>query len=95
VTVRDNRRVRVTVAGRVQGVFFRAATQDKARSLGLAGCVRNLPDGRVELLAEGPDAAVCELIAWCRVGPRLARVDRFEVLEEEPTGEWAGFSVLL
>ena len=94
MTVRDLRRIRVTVAGRVQGVFFRAATQDMARSLGLAGWVRNLPDGRVELLAEGTDAAVSELLTWCRVGPRLARVDRCEVSEEQPTGDLVGFNVL-
>ena len=94
MTVRDLRRIRVTVSGRVQGVFFRAATQDKARSLGLAGWVRNLPDGRVELVAEGTDAAVSELLAWCRVGPRLARVDRCEVSEEQPSGDLVGFNVL-
>ncbi len=75
-------------------MFFRAATQDKARSLGLAGWVRNLPDGRVELLAEGTYDAVGELLAWCRVGPRLARVDRCEVSEEQPSGDLVGFNVL-
>lgn len=94
MTVRDLRRIRVTVAGRVQGVFFRAATQEKARSLGLAGWVRNLPDGRVELLAEGTNDVVGELLAWCRVGPKLARVDRCEVSEEQPTGDLVGFNVL-
>ena len=94
MTVRDLRRIRVTVAGRVQGVFFRAATQEKARSLGLAGWVRNLPDGRVELLAEGTDSEVGELLAWCRVGPKLARVDRCEVSEEHPSGDLVGFKVL-
>lgn len=56
--------IRCLVSGRVQGVFFRAFTRDKARSLGLVGRVRNLPDGRVEVLARGPGEAVDKLAHW-------------------------------
>ncbi len=62
------------VAGRVQGVWFRQSTLEQARSLGLVGWVRNLPDGRVECLACGPEAALEALRAWLHEGPPLARV---------------------
>lgn len=63
------------VAGRVQGVGFRAATVEEGRRLGLRGFARNLPDGRVEILAEGARPDVEALVAWSRRGPPLARVD--------------------
>lgn len=69
---------RLLVSGRVQGVGFRAATVDQARRLGLHGHARNLADGRVEVLAVGPDGAVAALAAWLRTGPSLARVDAVE-----------------
>ena len=81
------RRIHVLVSGRVQGVFYRATCADAARGLGLAGWVRNLPDGRVEGVFEGPDAAVGDMLVWCRRGPELARVDEVEVTDEVPTGE--------
>jgi acylphosphatase len=62
------------VSGRVQGVFFRAATQEQANRLGLTGWVRNLPDGCVELVACGEAAALSELEAWLWQGPPHARV---------------------
>ncbi len=71
-------RARVVVTGRVQGVGYRQQALDEAQRLGLTGWVRNLPDGRVEALAEGEKEAVEALLAWCRRGPRLARVDRIE-----------------
>jgi acylphosphatase len=66
--------VRVRVRGRVQGVFFRDSTRRRAESLGVAGWVCNLADGRVEVHAEGDAAAVEALIAWCRSGPSRAVV---------------------
>lgn len=78
------RRTRVVVSGRVQGVFFRGETQDLARRLGLAGWVRNRPDGCVEAVFEGPAAAVEEAVGWCRRGPAMARVDSAEVSDEQP-----------
>jgi len=66
---------RAFVSGRVQGVYFRASTRDRARELGVTGYARNLADGRVEVLACGPIAAVEQLCAWLRQGPPAARVD--------------------
>ncbi|HET7500134.1 MAG TPA: acylphosphatase [Kofleriaceae bacterium] len=66
--------MRAIVTGRVQGVSFRAFTVDEARGHGLTGWVRNLPDGSVELEAQGDDAAVAALLAWCAHGPPSARV---------------------
>lgn len=86
-------RVHIFVSGRVQGVFFRAHTRDLAYRLGLAGFVRNLPDGRVEVVAEGPEEKLEELIQFCRYGPPLAHVTGVEIRWEEPTGEFSGFSV--
>ena len=85
-------RARVVVGGRVQGVFFRARTRDKAASLSLAGWVRNVPDGTVEAVFEGPRAQVEHAIAWCGHGPPHAAVDSMDVTWEEPAGE-PGFSV--
>jgi acylphosphatase len=84
---------RFVVSGRVQGVGFRYFTQDTARREGVTGWVRNLPDGRVEALAEGDAEAVTRLERALRAGPRGARVDRLYVDDEDPTGKYATFSV--
>lgn len=94
MTTEPKRRVLIQVAGRVQGVFFRASTRDKAQSLGLGGWVRNLPNGDVELLAEGEAGAIARLLAWCHTGPKLARVDTCRINYQRPTGEFDRFSVL-
>jgi acylphosphatase len=86
------KRVRVHVSGDVQGVGFRWYTREQAMGAGLAGSVRNLPDGRVEAVFEGDADVVDRLVQWCRKGPGLARVDHVEVIEEEPTGE-SGFRI--
>jgi len=88
-----NERARCIVSGRVQGVFFRAFTQQVASSLGLRGWVRNLPDGRVEALFEGERAVVEEALAQCRRGPPAARVDAVDVAWEEGGGEPDGFRI--
>ncbi len=67
--------VRFLVSGRVQGVFFRASTRDEALRLGLAGSASNLPDGRVEVIASGSEAALSALERWLWRGPPSARVD--------------------
>jgi acylphosphatase len=77
-------RARVVVAGRVQGVWFRESTRRRAEELGLAGWVRNLSDGRVEALFEGPDDCVRAAIAFVKVGPPLARVREVVVVEQDP-----------
>jgi acylphosphatase len=86
------RRVRVRVGGSVQGIFYRTTCAEKARALGLAGWVRNLPDGSVEAAFEGSAEAVEAAIAWCRLGPRLAVVEAMEVMDEPPTGD-EGFRI--
>lgn len=83
---------RVRVHGRVQGVFFRKWTADKALSLGVSGWVRNRRDGSVELLAYGEDEAVEALIVACRTGPPAAKVERVEV-EVATAGSASGFRV--
>jgi acylphosphatase len=86
------RRVHVRVAGRVQGVFFRATCARRASDLGLAGWVRNAHDGTVEAVFEGRDEAVESMLAWCHDGPPGARVADVGVTEEAPTGD-QGFHV--
>lgn len=86
------RRARAVVEGRVQGVFFRDATRRRAQDLGVAGWVANRADGRVEVVVEGDPGAVERLLAWLRVGPPQAWVDKVEVSLETPTGE-SGFRV--
>jgi len=72
------------VSGRVQGVFFRAATEAAARRLGVTGWVRNLADGSVELVACGEVAKLSELERWLWQGPPRARVEQVRSLEAEP-----------
>jgi len=88
----DRVRRRALVAGRVQGVWFRESCRDAALAAGVAGWVRNLADGRVEVVLEGPPAAVDRVVAWCRRGPRRAHVDGVDVIDETPVGE-QGFRV--
>lgn len=79
--------VRCIVTGRVQGVFFRAATQQRAESLGLTGYARNLADGSVEVLACGQQAALSQLQDWLWQGPAAARVEQVaceSVTEDAP-----------
>jgi len=85
-------RRRVLVSGRVQGVFFRDSCRRQAVTVQVAGTVRNLPDGRVEAVFEGPPEAVERLVGWCRRGPRQAEVSGVEVVVEPPQG-LTGFSV--
>ena len=90
----DRLRLRIVVRGRVQGVGFRYATVTTARRLGLSGWARNMPDGNVEILTEGPSAAVHELLAWCQHGPPSARVTAVQHSEEPAEGAALGtFSV--
>jgi acylphosphatase len=85
-------RKRVIVHGRVQGVFFRDTTRRMAESRGVAGWVRNNPDGSVEAAFEGPAHAVDAMVRYVHEGPRGAGVDRVEVFDEEAEG-LTGFRV--
>jgi acylphosphatase len=85
-------RARVVVRGRVQGVFFRAEMQARARSLGAAGWARNERDGSVQAVFEGDRERVESMVGWCARGPTGARVDDVEVTWEQPEG-LSGFHV--
>lgn len=85
-------RRRVVVHGFVQGVFFRDTVRRAALGRGVAGWVRNTPDGTVEAVFEGESKAVERLVTLCHNGPRGARVDRVDVVDEAPEG-LTGFSV--
>ncbi len=74
------------VSGQVQGVGYRAFARKHALELGLAGYAENLPDGRVEVVAEGPEDALEHLLHFLRQGPRLSRVEDVDVLWSEPVG---------
>jgi len=87
------RRAHVWIRGRVQGVFFRAYTQDAAQRAGVAGWVRKLPDGSVEAVFEGDADNVEKMISWCHEGSPMGRVDRVEVMEEAYTGEFDGLTI--
>ena len=85
--------VTLRIRGRVQGVYYRGSAQDEAERLGVAGFVRNDPDGSVAAFAQGEDTAVDDFIAWCRRGPSGARVTSVDVHEESPR-EMKSFRVL-
>ena len=85
--------VRFLVGGKVQGVFFRASTRDRAQALRLRGFARNLPDGRVEVLAIGEDEAIEELAQWLHYGPTQARVDELERIEAGDEPDIGGFEI--
>jgi acylphosphatase len=84
--------VRCIVAGRVQGVYYRAATVEEAARLGLDGWVKNLPDGRVEVVAAGEPAAIAALVRWLWQGPPAARVAAVHI-EEWASSVPRGFAV--
>lgn len=89
LTVRKN----VVVYGLVQGVWFRGATRDMALSNGVAGWVRNLPDGSVEAVFEGSPDAVADAVTWCGHGPQRALVDTTDVTDQPPEG-LIGFDIV-
>jgi len=91
--VADMVRLRMTVRGRVQGVLFRQATANQANELGLTGWVKNLSDGGVEIVAEGPRRELEILAAWANEGPRMARVESVEEQWTEFQGGFDGFRV--
>ncbi|MEN6359724.1 MAG: acylphosphatase [Smithella sp.] len=87
------KRVHVYISGRVQGVCFRAMTQQTALNLKLTGWVRNMDDGRVEALLEGEDAAVDQMVVWCKTGPPAARVDDIDIIEKPYMGNLRSFNI--
>jgi acylphosphatase len=87
------KRVHIYVSGLVQGVYFRQNTLVKARELDLRGLVRNLPDGRVEVICEGKAEAIESLIAWCRKSPRGSHVESLDIEWEEFQDEFKDFQI--
>ena len=89
-----NRRAEILVKGLVQGVFFRHNTKKKADEFGLMGSVKNLRDGRVEIVCEGDEEEIKKLIAWSKHGPQGAIVEHVDVTWKEHTGELKEFRIL-
>ncbi len=88
-----SRRVHLIVVGRVQGVCFLDCTRSEARRLGLTGWVRNLPTGDVEILAEGPEEKLRDLVTWSRLGSPMAKVIDLSVAWEDAHDEFERFEV--
>ena len=88
----DRTRAHVFVSGTVQGVYYRANTRDTAREVSVDGWVRNLPDGRVEAVFEGPEETVESMVEWCHDGSPAAEVTEVDVEYEEPDSE-DGFEI--
>lgn len=86
-------RAHLIIEGRVQGVFYRATARSTAAGLGITGWVRNLPDGSVEAVAEGPERVVDKFVDWCRKGPPGAFVSNIRISRENPRGEFNDFEV--
>ena len=89
-----SKRVQLFIRGRVQGVFFRAATQREARRLGIGGWVKNRNDGSIEIVAEGEEESIKELVGWAQHGPTAARVENVDVRWRGYTGEFAEFRIV-
>jgi acylphosphatase len=88
----DPIRKRLVIRGRVQGVFFRDSTRERARAEGVSGWARNLDDGSLEVVLEGPPGAVERVERFCGTGPAGARVEQVQAHEEPPEG-LAGFQI--
>lgn len=88
----SKKRYRITVSGKVQGVYFRASTKEVADHMELTGFCRNEPNGDVYIEAEGEEHELKELVAWCHDGPRAAQVEAVKTEEVAPEG-YANFSI--
>ena len=88
------KQVHLFVRGRVQGVFFRASTQREAKRLGLTGWVKNRADGGVEILAEGEEENLKDLLAWANRGPSAARVERVDTRWRGFGGDYCDFRIV-
>ncbi len=89
----NHKRWTMRISGRVQGVYYRAATEKSATELGVTGYALNLPDGRVEVVAEAEPDRLKALHRWCLQGPPAARVDDIDVTESAATGEFTRFTI--
>lgn len=89
------RTVKIQVSGRVQGVYFRKFTKLKAQNMGILGTVKNLDDGRVEIVAQSEEDHLEVFIQWCHRGPITARVDQVTLIElDNQTGNFDSFKII-
>lgn len=88
------KQIYLIISGRVQGVFFRSYTEKKAIELGLKGWVKNADSGDVEILAQGKESGLNQLIQWCKTGPEHAKVDNIKIKWQAVSGNFNGFSIL-
>lgn len=87
------KQIKLKIYGQVQGVFFRAETQKIAESLSLSGVTKNLDDGTVEVVAEGEEENLKKLIQWAEQGPKLAKVEKMDIIWNQPSGQYSEFRV--
>lgn len=87
-------RVHIFVSGKVQGVYYRQNTLQKAQELGIFGWVRNLSDGRVESVMEGSRAGIDKMLAWCKEGPLGAKVEEVKFIDEPYKNEFSTFDII-
>ncbi len=88
------REVKLKIYGKVQGVFYRASTKNKANELGIKGWVKNESDGSVTVLAQGNEDQLLKLIEWCKVGPDFARVKKVVETWDEPEEKFSNFNII-
>jgi acylphosphatase len=84
--------ISITISGRVQGVYYRQSTKEKALELGVSGIVKNLPDGNVHIMATGTAGQLDKLVTWCKQGPSHAKVEGVQVEDVEPQ-VFMGFAI--
>ncbi len=84
----------ILITGKVQGVYYRASTQKKSNELGIVGWVRNLADGRVEVLAMGSTSGLNSLLDWCQFGPRMANVANLEACWAKDGPAFTAFEIM-
>ena len=90
----EYKRVHVFIIGKVQGVYYRQNTADKAQELNVQGWIRNLKDGRVEGVFEGEKANIDKLLSWCNKGPKDAIVKDIEIIQEPYKNEYTNFQII-
>jgi len=89
----NKNQIHLFITGQVQGVFFRSQAKQKARSLGITGWIKNLPNGQIEAVAQGDQNKIKQFIDWCEQGPQLAQVEKVEIKTEQYQSEYQDFEV--
>ena len=94
LTLINHTRVHIFISGKVQGVYYRQNTAQKAQELGIVGWVRNLSDGRVESVMEGLDINIDKMLSWCKSGPKDAVVTDIKIMNEKYKKEFFTFDII-